>query len=162
MHPATKTLALGWVVALLAWAPAQADDSFRITAVGGSQNPPGGSVPTAAQIRASMREQIVPHGRRSKIGALLKRDYRLSFRSLVAGTAKVRWLRPRKGAKPILIAGGHRTFDAAGKATIRMKLSPAGRRRLRRSAHLRLTAVGTYTMPDASVRATRRFTIRRS
>ena len=66
--------------------------------------PPGGSRPTAAQIRALLRKQIVPHGKGAKIGALLKHGYRLPFRSLVAGTAKVEWYVLRKRARPLLVA----------------------------------------------------------
>ena len=129
---------------------------------GGSPNPPGGSVPTAAQIRGLLRKQIVPHGRRARIGALLKHGYRLPLRALVAGSAKVEWYRLRKGAKPILVASGHRAFGTPGTGTVRMKLKPAGRRLLRRATRIGLLAKGTFTpAPEAPVKATRRFTLRR-
>jgi hypothetical protein len=130
---------------------------------GGSPNPPPGSRPSVARIRALLRKQIVPHGKAAKIGALLKRHgYRLPFQSLLAGTAKVEWYALPKRARPFLVASGHRSFDASGKATIRIKLKPAGRRQLRRSKRFHLVAKGMFTpTPDPPVTASRRFSLRR-
>jgi hypothetical protein len=122
----------------------------------------GSSGPTAAQIRALLRAQITPHGKAARIGALLKRGYRLRFRALTAGTAKVGWYRLRKGRKPVLIASGRHTFAAAGSATIAVKLTRAGRRQLRHAKRLGLRANGTFTPESAApVTAARRFTLRR-
>ena len=115
------------------------------------------SRPSAAQIRALLRTQITPRGKAGKIGALLKRAYRLQFRALTAGTAKVAWYRGRK-----LIASGRRSYAAAGLGTVSIKLTAAGRKALRRAKRLRLTAKGTFTSaPDPPVTATRAFTLRR-
>jgi hypothetical protein len=130
------------------------------SSTGGHGGPPGG--PSAAQLRAMLRSQLVPHGKAARMRALLARGYRLRFRSLAAGTVTVKWYRLRKGARPVLIAAGKRRFDAAGTATIRVKLTPAGRRQFRRNTRLRLTAKGTFTLAAAApVTATRRFTLRR-
>jgi hypothetical protein len=68
---------------------------------------------------------------------------------------------PKRG-KRILIAGGRHTFRAAGTATIKVRLTAAGRKQLRHAKRLRLTAKGTFTpVGAAAVTATRRFTIRR-
>jgi hypothetical protein len=113
--------------------------------------------PTAAQIRALLRSQITPHGRAARISRLLTHAYPLRLRALVAGTAKVRWFR-----KHVLIASGRHTFGAAGTAKLRMKLTKAGRKRLRHVKKLKLTAAGTFTYDGgAPVAATRRFTLRR-
>jgi hypothetical protein len=123
---------------------------------------PGSSRPTRAQIRALLLSQITPRGRAGRIGSLLSHGYRLSFRALTAGTAKVAWYRVRKGRKPVLIASGRRRFAAAGRATLTVRLAAAGRRQLRRARHLKLTAKGTFTpAPGAPVTATRTFTLRR-
>jgi hypothetical protein len=121
--------------------------------------PPGAPAagPTVAQIRALLRSQITPHGRAGRIGALLKRGYRLPFRALLAGRATVAWYHHR-----VLIASGRRTFAAAGRATIVMRLAPAGRRQLRHARKLRLRARGTFTpVAAAPLTAARRFTLRR-
>jgi hypothetical protein len=131
----------------------------------GSPSLPGGSIasgPTAAQIRALLRKQIIPRGKAGRIRALLKRGYRLRLRALVAGTAKVGWYRLRKRGKPVLIASGRRRFATDGTAIIAMKLTAVGRRQLKRTKRLRLRAKGTFTpAPAAPVTATRRFTLRR-
>jgi hypothetical protein len=120
------------------------------------------SRPTAARIRALLRAQITPRGQAARIGALLKCGYRLPFRALTAGTAKVRWYLLRKRHQPVLIASGRHRFAAAGSATITVKLTAAGRRQLRRAKHLGLTAKGTFTPATAPpVTAARRFTLRR-
>ena len=130
-----------------------------------SPSPPGGSSasgPTAAQIRALLGRQIVPHGKAGRIRALLKRGYRLRFRALTAGTAKVGWYRLRKHGKPVLFASGRHRFATAGSATITMKLTAAGRRQLRRARRLRLRAKGAFTpVPAVAVTAARGFTLRR-
>jgi hypothetical protein len=129
---------------------------------GGQDHPAIPARPSRAQIRASLRGQIVPHGKAARIGALLKHGYKLRFRSLVAGTVRIGWYRVRKGHKPVLVASGKRTFTAAGRATIRMKLTAAGRTALRHAKRLRLTARGAFTpTPDAAVKAARRFKLRR-
>ncbi|HET6550362.1 MAG TPA: hypothetical protein VFG79_18000 [Solirubrobacter sp.] len=131
----------------------------------GPQSPPPAAIPsrpTAAQIRALLRTEIAPHGKASRIRALLKRRYRLRFEALTAGTAEVGWYRLRKGRKPLLIAKGRHTFAAAGRVTVRIKLTRAGRRQLRHAKRLHLTAKGTFTPALAApVTATRRFTLRR-
>jgi hypothetical protein len=137
--------------------------TYAVALVGAHSGPSPGARPTAAQIRALLRTQITPRGRAAKIGALLKRGYRLRFRALTAGTAKVDWSLARKGRKPVLIASGRHRFAAAGSATITVKLTAAGRRRLRHAKHLGLTARGTFTPAAAGrpVTATRRFTLSR-
>jgi hypothetical protein len=128
---------------------------------GGGHGSPG-SHPTAAQIRALLRAQIAPHGKASRIGALLAHGYALRFRALTAGTAVVEWYAPQKGGKAVLIASGRRTFAAAGTATIAIELTAAGRKELLRAKHLVLTAKGTFTPAAAPpVTATRQFTLRR-
>ncbi|HEY7629385.1 MAG TPA: hypothetical protein VH817_01725 [Thermoleophilaceae bacterium] len=131
---------------------------------GGSSGAPGGSTatgPTVAQIRALLRKQITPRGKAGRIAALRKRSYRLPFRALTAGTAKVEWYRLRKGGKPVLIASGRHRFGGAGRATITVKLTAAGRRQLKRAKRLKLTARGTFTLASGTrVKAVRRFTLK--
>ncbi len=132
---------------------------------GGGGAPGGGTPPvgpTAAQIRALLRKQIVPRGKAARIRALLrKHGYRLRLRALTAGTATVRWVLVRKG-KTIVAAGGRHRYAAAGSAVIRMKLTAAGRRQLRHAKRLRLRAEGTFKpVPSAPVTAARRFKLRR-
>jgi hypothetical protein len=146
-----------WAVALVS--PPKGPPSGGGGAPGGG-TPPGG--PTAAQIRALLRKQIVPRGTAARIRALLKRHgYRLRLRALTAGTAAVRWTL-RKHGKTILIASGRHRFAGAGSAVIKMKLTAAGRKQLRRAKRLRLQAKGTFKpVPSAPVTAARGFKLRR-
>jgi hypothetical protein len=64
--------------------------------------------------------------------------------------------------KPVLVAAGHRTFAAAGTATIKIKLTPAGRRMLKPAKKLKLTAKGTFTPTGKlPITATRTFILKR-
>jgi hypothetical protein len=110
----------------------------------------------AARIRALLLSQITPRGKAGRIGALLKRGYRLPFRAPTPGTARVEWSLRNHG-KRIVVAAGRRAFSAAGTGTIALKLTVAGRRQLRHARRLRLTATGTL----AGVTASRTFTLRR-
>jgi hypothetical protein len=134
--------------------------TYAVALVSGGSNPSG---PTAAQIRALLRKQIVPRGRKGRIGPLMKNHgYRLPMRALTAGTVKVGWYCLRKGHKPVLIASGRHTFGAAGSSSFKMKLTRAGRRKLRHARHVGLVARGTFVLPHApAVTAKRGFTVRR-
>jgi hypothetical protein len=120
------------------------------------------SHPSAAQIRALLRTEITPSGDAAKIGALLQCDYRLAFRALAAGNARVAWYRRHKGHKPVLIASGEHRFAAAGGATIVIKLTAEGRKQLQRVDHLGLLAKGTFTPAHGpAVTAARWFRLKR-
>ena len=125
---------------------------------------------TSAQIKASLASEITPHGKAAKIGALLnKHAYALSFTALSAGTVAIDWYYLPKGAhlasakpKPVLIAAGKAKFSQAGTVKIKIKLTAHGRRLLKHSKRLTLTARGTFTpTAEHAVVATRKFKLRR-
>ena len=67
-----------------------------------------------------------------------------------------------KKAKPVLVGMGERTFSAAGTATIKIKLTVAGRSVLKHTNKLKLTAKGTFTPAGKTkVSATNVFLLRR-
>jgi hypothetical protein len=122
-----------------------------------SESSPGGEGTagiSSAQIAALLAGQITPSGKAAKIAALLRRGgFTVTARALEAGTAVIDWYEVPSGAKlaqhmkamPILVASGRRTFAAAGTATIKVKLTGAGRRALKHKKQLKLTALGTFT-----------------
>ena len=62
-----------------------------------------------------------------------------------------------------LLASAKRTFSAAGRATLTLRLTAAGRRQLRRAGSVKLTIVTTFTPSGGTpVRVTERVTARRS
>ncbi len=126
---------------------------------------------TAAQIAALLAGQLIPSGRAAKIAALLKHGgWAVAFRALEAGTAMIGWYQLPQGAKlakrtkvkPVLVAAGHLTFSVAGTATLKVKLTSAGKRLLKHAKQLKLTAKGTFTPTgNTPVTTTRIFILKR-
>lgn len=135
----------------------------------------GGSSPaasiSAAQIAALLGQQLIPSGKAAKIATLLKSGgLKMSFKALEAGTLSVQWyeipagakLAKHSKAKPVLVASGQTTFSAAGTKTLRISLTAAGRKLLKHTKRLRLTAKGMFTATgQAPVGQTASFALRR-
>jgi hypothetical protein len=126
------------------------------------------STPTTAQLKALLASLLVPHGRRAKIGALLKRRrYAISFVSLIAGRLSVVWYLVPKGArvaaaKPVLVAVGKISTPASGAGKLTVKLTARGRRLLAPGKPLKLTAKGVLAVGGRpSLVAKRSFTLKR-
>ena len=125
----------------------------------------------SAQIKTLVAGQLTPSGKAAKIATLLKSGaYTVVFKALEAGTAVIDWYEVPPGAKlakrtkpkPVLVATGQRTFSAAGTATIKIKLTAAGRSLLRHAKQLKLTAKGTFTPSGTTpVTTTRTFVLKR-
>jgi hypothetical protein len=65
-------------------------------------------------------------------------------------------------AQPVLVASGRATFGNAGTKTIKIKLTPSGKRLLREANRLKLTAKGTFTPTgQAQIVARTTFTLTR-
>jgi lysophospholipase L1-like esterase len=127
--------------------------------------------PSAAQIKKSLSAALVPHGKSAKIAAILRAGgYTVSFKALAAGNAEIHWyvvplhahLSMGKNRKPMLVATGKLRFLNAGTRNLKLKLTPAGKRLLRHSQSIRLTATGTFTPTGKHpIVATRTFTLTR-
>ncbi len=127
--------------------------------------------PSAAQIKKSLSAALVPHGTSAKIGAILRAGgYTVSFRALARGDAEIHWyvgppharLTMGKNRKPPLVATGKRRFPNAGTRNLKLKITPAGKRLLRHSRSIRLTASGTFTPTGKHpILATKTFTLTR-
>jgi hypothetical protein len=128
--------------------------------------------PSAAQVKASLLGQIVPHGKGAKIAALLKQHGYLSpAEALIAGSVVIDWYylangahlaRGKVKAKPVLVAAGRATFLRGGTLKITIKLTPNGTRLLKRSRRVMLTVRGTFTQTgEPAVVATKKFTLTR-
>jgi hypothetical protein len=65
-------------------------------------------------------------------------------------------------AKPVLVTTGRATIRSAGTITIKLKLTPAGRRLLVHAKRLALTAKGAFTPNgEAPIDARKTFTLKR-
>jgi hypothetical protein len=77
----------------------------------------------------------------------------MRFTALEAGTLVVGWYELPAGAKPakhsaaklVLVASGQMTFAVAGTGTIKVKLTAEGKKLLKHTKQLRLTAKGAFT-----------------
>ena len=114
---------------------------------------------TGVGVAGFFAAQLKPTGKSARIGALLKAGlFKQRFKAPEAGTAVIRWYYLPRGAKladaklakkkaapaPVLVAGGTVTFHAAGAATVKIRLTAAGRRLLRNSKDLQLTATCAF------------------
>lgn len=153
--------------------------TIRVQESAGNAGGPGGTatsahtvvvIPSAAQIKASLRHAIAPRGKASRIAPLLKKQsYVLSFKAIIAGRVVIDWYYLPKGAHlasrkskphPALVAVGKATFSRARTSKVTIKLMARGKRLLKHAERLTLTAKGTFT-PAAkhAVIATKKFTL---
>ncbi len=126
---------------------------------------------TKSGVASYFAAELKPSGKAAKIGALLKRGgLSEKFKAPKAGKVVVSWYYLPPGAKlagakkpeAVLVATGSVTFRAAGTATLRIRLSAAGRKRLRKAKKLRLTAKCVFSPPgEASSTTTGTFQITR-
>lgn len=115
--------------------------------------------------------QLTPRGGPARIDALLRSGvFKALFKALEPGTAVINWYYLRPGGKhagktaspPVLVASGRLRFRAAGTAAMKIHLTAAGRRLLRGSRRIRLTATCVFTPLGAtSVRTSATFELRR-
>lgn len=122
---------------------------------------------SSARIAASLARQLMPSGRTATIAALReRRRLTVAFKALEPGTAAIDWYQVAPGARlasnakpgPLLVGAGRLTFSAAGTGSIRIVLTPAGRRLMARATALSLTARGRFTPKGCEpVTVTRRF-----
>jgi secreted trypsin-like serine protease len=159
---------------------ATADVGLRVRVVVNASNSVGSAqatssqfgpiAPSTAHIRASLTGQITPHGKAAGIAALMKsQGYVLSFTALSAGNVVIDWYYLPNGAhlvsgkpKPVLVAVGKATFTHAGTLKITIRLTANGKRMLKHTKRLTLTAQGTFT-PTAqhALVSTKKFTLTR-
>ena len=124
---------------------------------------------TSGQIEARLLHDLTPAGKTAKIAALRKSDgFTFTFRALEAGTAVIDWYQVPSGAapastkpKPVLVASGHASFSAAGSGKLKVNLTTAGKRLLKKAMSLKLTAKGMFTPTGgAAVIATKTFVLK--
>jgi hypothetical protein len=130
---------------------------------------PGGVA--AGGMAALIARQLAPRGRAARLTALSTSGlFRQRFKAPAPGRAAIAWYYARPAAKlastgaraPLLVASGGLRFRAPGTAAVAIRLSAAGRRLVRASRHLRLTATCVFTPAGApSVRASVTFELSR-
>ncbi len=112
--------------------------------------------PSNAVLAATIVKELAPTGKNATIPKLLQiGGYKALFKAGTSGTAVVGWYYVPKGAslakkskkapKPVLVAAGKITVSGASGATIKIGLTAAGRRLLKSSSKLKLTAECSFT-----------------
>jgi len=139
-------------------------------ATAASPTPPTPTI-SAARIRALLLAGILPSPKAAKIASLLKAArISLAFTAPEPGTLVVDWFQLPRGAKiarkgkpkPVLIAAGKLKFAAAGRGTVKLKLTRAGEVLLRDHKRVALIAKGTFAPTGkASVSASKGFALKR-
>ncbi len=112
--------------------------------------------PSDAVLAATIVKELAPSGKNASISKLLKNGgYRLAFKLQAGGTAMIGWYYLPKGAsltkksakrkKPVLVAAGKAIVSASSAATVKIGLTPAGRKLLKSLGKLKLTAKCSFT-----------------
>jgi hypothetical protein len=106
---------------------------------------------TEVEIRGSLRGQLGIKGGSARIASIRKhRSFTYGFTALTAGLLTIDWYYVPPGAHlarraaPVLVAVGKLRFVTAGTRKITLKLTPAGRRLLRKRKRIALTAEGSF------------------
>jgi hypothetical protein len=114
-----------------------------------------------ADVNKALRASVLPHGKRARIGALLRRKaYVIKFKSPAAGVARVVWWVPA-GGQAVAIAKGKRTFHSPGEAKVKVKLTRRGLKKLKQAK--RVKVIGQALLTPAAGEAgfaNRKFTLR--
>lgn len=109
-----------------------------------------GSASTIARVRTALLRALAPRGNGARIRTLLRHAYyTMQAASLAPGTLRVSWSfqpkrvagRPRPNA--VTVAAGSATVTAGGSVTLRIRLTSAGKRMLKRATRVTLTASGS-------------------
>jgi hypothetical protein len=134
--------------------PATSTGASAGTSTGTTSLPGSLAIISSAQISSLLGQQLTPSGNAAKISSLLKSGgLTISLTALEAGAAVIDWyevpagakLAKHAAAKPVLVASGQVSFPAAGTGKLKLRLTAAGKRLLKKAKQLKLTAKGTFT-----------------
>lgn len=107
--------------------------------------------PATEEVQASLSGQLMPHdpALAVAIGLQTKRGYRLAFNAPVTGVVTVDWYLGAHGQLPadrhdlVLVAGGSSQIRRSGPSAVQIHTTARGRRLVKRSRSLQLTALAT-------------------
>jgi hypothetical protein len=125
----------------------------------------------ARKLAALIAREVAPRGRMARISALLASgEFKAPFTAPEAGSARLDWYYDPPAARrfasaarsPLLVATGSFTFRTAATATVRIRLTDAGRRILGASTRVRLTATCLFKpLAAGPVKSSAAFELRR-
>jgi PKD repeat protein len=109
--------------------------------------------PSAAQVKAALSKLLKPSGKSAKLKAILKAGgYSFSFTAPSAGKLVIDWFATVRG-KQVLVAAASVVFNAAGKATVKLKLTSQGRKLLHVGKAVKIATTARFT-PTGGTRTT--------
>jgi len=95
-----------------------------------------------------MRRALAPSASLRRNAVLLAHGASLRLTVPTAGKVAVRWYTPRRDGRSgpdVLVAAGQRIYKTGAQATIRIRLTTAGRRLFRSTRRIRIQAHGSFT-----------------
>ena len=123
--------------------------------------------PSSGAIKSALGKALSPSGKLAKIAAILKhKGFTLSFKAPSGGALTISWYLVPKGAhlsaaKPVLVAKGRASSGKAGTVKITVKLTSGGKKLLKHSHKLKLTAKGSFKLTGgATVSTSKSFTLK--
>ena len=161
---------VGHTIRVMVWAVNPGGQSAPATSAPTAVVTPTG--PSAAAIVAALKTVLAPRGKASRIPALLHaRSYKFWFAAPGAGRLALSWYFLPKGAhltgaskghpSPIKVATVTASLSKAGKVYLTLRLTSAGKKLLKPTQKLTLTAKASFTGPGgaAIVAPLKRFTL---
>jgi hypothetical protein len=103
------------------------------------------AAPSSSQVKAAVSKLLKPSGKAATLKAILKAGgYSFSFTAPSAGKLVIDWFTTVKG-KQVMVASATMVFHAAGKATVKLKLSSKGRKLLKAAKTVKIATKATFT-----------------
>jgi hypothetical protein len=131
-------------------------------------SPTSPTPPTSSQLSASLSSLLAPGGSKATIKAILKAGgFTFTYKAREAGKLVIDWyqvppgahvpaIKKKKTPKPVLVADATFRFSKAGTATIKLRLTAAGKKLLKDSKRLRLTSTVSFTPAGTNSKTTSR------
>lgn len=123
---------------------------------------------TRSQLKTLLRRQLVPRGKSSRIGALIRHGgYSLHVRAATAGRLQMTWYASpdrfaHAGGRKLKVASGSRSYASTARLRIRVRLTRSGKRLLKRSRRLQVTVATSFTPTgERSIHTSMRFIVHR-
>ena len=124
------------------------------------------------EVTGAITKTLTPLGNSASINMILTNGgYVATFDAPEGGTVTITWYDVPAGAtvanahkklKPIIVAIGTHSFSKAGTGKLKIKLTSAGRKLLKHSKKLNLTAVGTFRPKNSkTVTVKKKFTVKK-
>jgi hypothetical protein len=115
----------------------------------GAPGGPAQAGPSPSAVNAALAALTTPKGVPPMIASLLgSGGYTPSFSAPGAGLLTARWTTARaqaSQARSVLVASGSHRFGAAGRTSVKLRLSAAGRKLLKRHRTLRVAEIASFT-----------------